>query len=65
MRGFIDYTGDIWGIPDLIYEYGIIHDNNPNSVWLPDDFSYDRYDYIPQISGIYDPNGFILKTNET
>jgi len=61
MKGMIDYTGEICGIPDHIYQYGIIHEDNPEAVELPFDFSHDRYIYTPQTSGVYDPNGFTLR----
>jgi hypothetical protein len=28
----------------------------------PDDYHPLEYDYIPQTAGVYDPNGFFLKT---
>jgi hypothetical protein len=31
----------------------------------PDDYHPLEYDYIPQTAGVYDPNGFIRKPQET
>ena len=65
MKGLIDYTGTITGQQDLIYQYGPALENNPNAVNIPDDFSYALYNYIPAVAGVYDPNGFVLRVNNT
>ena len=64
MKGLIDFTGNITGQQDLVYQYGPALDSNPNAVEIPDDFSYAKYNYIPSVAGVYDPNGFILKSTE-
>lgn len=30
----------------------------------PDDYSPEKYNYVPEIPGVFNPNGFILITNE-
>jgi hypothetical protein len=64
MKGLIDFTGAITGQQDLIYQYGPALENDPNAVNIPDDFSYGLYNYVPSVSGVYDPNGFVLKPTQ-
>jgi hypothetical protein len=65
MKGLIDYTGTITGQQDLIYQYGLAIESDPNAVNIPDDFSYAIYNYTPSVAGVYDPNGFVLKPEPT
>ena len=65
MKGLIDFTGAITGQQDLIYQYGPALENDPNAVNIPDDFSYALYNYTPSVAGVYDPNGFVLRVNNT
>lgn len=64
MKALIDFTGEITGQQDLVYQYGPVLESNPNAVEIPDDFSYGLYDYIPAVAGVYDPNGFVLREAE-
>lgn len=58
MRAIFDFTNNTvvaWGILYDSPEYDGIAFN------VPDDYSPERYSYIPSISGVYDPNGFVLR----
>jgi hypothetical protein len=61
MKGLIDFTGEITGNKDMIYQYGPLLDDNEDAYSLPDDYNHSIYEYIPSTSGIYDPNGFYIK----
>jgi hypothetical protein len=64
MRGLIDFTGELTGQQDLIYQYGPALEDDLEAFVLPDDYHHALYDYLPQVPGIYDPNGFYLKPTE-
>lgn len=47
---------------DTIESFGSAYEDSEgeNIFAVPDDYSPDKYDYIPKTSGIYDPDGFKL-----
>ena len=51
MRGYI--------INDQILAWGEV--NGVDTYEIPDDYSPERYAYIPSVAGVFDPNGFRLK----
>jgi hypothetical protein len=58
-----DLDGSLTGTPDTILSYGNSRVQADNIRYFegPDDYSKTKYDYVPQQSGVYDPNGFVLK----
>ena len=58
----IDLSGELSGIPDNIVVFGLKREvDNISFFDIPEDYYPDKYDYIPSVSGVYDPNGFVLK----
>jgi len=58
MRALVDLVNNrilSWGILYDSPEYDGIAFN------IPDDYSEERYNYIPTTPGIFDPNGFVLR----
>lgn len=58
MRGIFDFTNDTvvaWGV---LYNDSLYDDV---AFPVPEDYSPERYDYIPSVKGVYDPNGFVPK----
>ena len=58
----IDLSGELSGIPDNIVVFGI--NKEPDNIQffeIPNDYHPSKYDYLPSVSGVYDPNGFVLK----
>jgi hypothetical protein len=55
MRGYI--------INDQILAWGNI--DGQDTYEIPDDYSPERYNYIPAVAGVFDPNGFVLRVNTT
>lgn len=53
MKGYI--------INDQILAWGNI--DGPDTYDIPDDYSPEKYNYIPAVAGVFDPNGFVLKTD--
>lgn len=47
-------------INDVIIVYGNFVSGD-NVFEIPDDYSPEKYNYIPSVAGVFDPNGFILK----
>lgn len=62
----IDLDGSLTGTPDTILSYGNTRVQVDNIRFFegPDDYSNTKYDYVPQQSGVYDPNGFVLKAQQ-
>lgn len=61
MRAIVDLENDMilsWG---RLYNEPQYHEK---TVEIPDDYDPDVYDYIPAVSGVFDPNGFIRKPIE-
>ena len=59
----IDLSGELSGIPDNIVVFGLNQEpDNIKFFKIPNDYHPSKYDYIPSVSGVYDPNGFVLKT---
>jgi hypothetical protein len=51
-------------INDIVLAFGI-HLFGPNIYDAPDDYSFETYNYIPEIEGIYNINNFIkIENNE-
>jgi hypothetical protein len=59
MKAIIDLT------TDTIVSWGILYNNDPNAVEIPDDYSPERYTYTPITPGVFNPNGFSLITTIT
>jgi hypothetical protein len=58
----IDLSGELSGIPDNIVVFGLNQEpDNIKFFEIPNDYHPSKYDYIPSVSGVYDPNGFVLK----
>jgi len=58
----IDLDGSISGEIDKVMSWHRdIEADNISFFECPEDFSFDRYDYIPQTQGVFDVNGFVLK----
>lgn len=58
----IDLSGELSGIPDNIVVFGLNQEpDNIKFFKIPNDYHPSKYDYIPSVSGVYDPNGFVLK----
>jgi hypothetical protein len=58
----IDLNGSISGTADKIL--GFSNDyviDNIQFFNAPDDFNFDKYNYTPIVSGVFNPNGFTLK----
>jgi hypothetical protein len=55
MRGYI--------INDQIIAWGDV--NGQDTYEIPDDYSPDKYNYVPSVAGVFDPNGFTLRVNTT
>jgi hypothetical protein len=55
MRGYI--------INDQILAWGNI--DGQDTYEIPDDYSPERYNYIPAVAGVFDPNGFVIRVNTT
>lgn len=58
MRGIFDFTND------TVVAWGVLYDDpqyDAEAFEVPDDYSPERYDYIPAVAGVYDPNGFTPK----
>jgi len=45
---------------DIIVSYGEVL-SGADVFDIPGDYTPERYDYIPAVAGVYDPNGFIPK----
>lgn len=48
-------------VNDIILAYGIVLIGEDVYEPIPEDYSPQKYDYIPAIIGIFDPNGFVIK----
>jgi hypothetical protein len=55
MKALIDFS------TDTILSWGKLYESDPEAVDVPDDYSPESYDYVPEIPGVYDPDGFIQK----
>jgi hypothetical protein len=55
MKAIIDFS------TDTILSWGKLYESDPEAVDVPDDYSPERYDYVPEIPGVYDREGFIPK----
>ena len=47
---------------NIIVSYGIAYENmseQDNVYQLPDDFSFERYVYVPNEDGTFNPNGIV------
>jgi len=58
----IDLDGSMSGTPDKVMSWhpSIVPDGVTFFI-APIDYTFDKYNYIPQVSGVYDPNGFVQK----
>jgi len=58
----IDLSGILSGEVDKIMSWHQeVPADNISFFECPVDFSFEKYNYTPQIPGVFDPNGFILK----
>jgi hypothetical protein len=51
---------------DAIVSYGVGYENmteQENVYTIPDDFEFDKYTYVSEVSGTFNPNGFTLIQN--
>jgi hypothetical protein len=56
MIAYIDLTTN-----EILAVSTIGEPNNVTSFECPDYVDIAKYDYVPSIQGVYDPNGFVLK----
>jgi hypothetical protein len=53
---------------NAIVSYGVGYENMTeveNVYTIPDDFEFDKYTYVSEVSGTFNPNGFtLIITNE-
>lgn len=54
MKGLINLT------TDTVVSWGAAYETDVNAVDFPDDYSPERYNYTPQIAGVYNINNFVL-----
>jgi hypothetical protein len=51
---------------NAIVSYGVGYENmteQENVYTIPDDFEFGKYNYVSEVSGIFNPNGFTLIEN--
>jgi len=48
-------------IDDVVVAYGIALVGNDVFEPIPNDYSFEKYDYTPSVSGVFNPNGFTIK----
>jgi len=48
-------------INDVVVAYGIALVGNDVFEPIPNDYSFEKYDYNPEVPGVFDSNGFTIK----
>lgn len=48
-------------INDVVVAFGIGLSGEDVFEPIPNDYSFEKYDYTPATAGIFDPNGFVIK----